>query len=160
MASGALPPGFPPVEIDGQLYWDGGIVSNTPLQHVLERQRTARRDRASSRSTCSAPKGPCRRTCSRSRSAKRRSASPAARASTPIMFRELQAIRRAVRRLRAKLPDELKESGLAASRHDRQRCAVTIVQLIYRHAAYGRQSNDYEFSRLHRGGTLEGRARR
>ena len=36
MASGALPPGFPPVEIDGVPYWDGGIVSNTPLQHVLE----------------------------------------------------------------------------------------------------------------------------
>lgn len=31
MASGALPPGFPAVEIDGQHYWDGGVVSNTPL---------------------------------------------------------------------------------------------------------------------------------
>ena len=36
MASGALPPGFPGVEIDGQVYWDGGLVSNTPLRHVLE----------------------------------------------------------------------------------------------------------------------------
>jgi NTE family protein len=36
MASGALPPGFPPVEIDGELYWDGGLVSNTPLQYVVE----------------------------------------------------------------------------------------------------------------------------
>ncbi|GHE05103.1 membrane protein [Allgaiera indica] len=35
MASGALPPGFPPVEIDGDLYWDGGLLSNTPLQYVL-----------------------------------------------------------------------------------------------------------------------------
>jgi NTE family protein len=35
MASGALPPGFPPVEIDGQLWWDGGIVSNAPLAAVL-----------------------------------------------------------------------------------------------------------------------------
>jgi NTE family protein len=35
MASGALPPGFPPVEIDGAWYWDGGIVSNTPLNHLL-----------------------------------------------------------------------------------------------------------------------------
>lgn len=32
MASCALPPGFPPVEIEGECYWDGGIVSNTPLQ--------------------------------------------------------------------------------------------------------------------------------
>ena len=36
MASGALPPGFPPVEIDGELYWDGGLVSNTPLQYVID----------------------------------------------------------------------------------------------------------------------------
>ena len=38
MASGALPPGLPPVEIDGRFYWDGGLVSNTPLTHVLDRQ--------------------------------------------------------------------------------------------------------------------------
>jgi len=36
MASGALPPGFPPIEIDGEHFWDGGLVSNTPLQHVLD----------------------------------------------------------------------------------------------------------------------------
>ena len=36
MASGSLPPGFPPVEIDGEFYWDGGLVSNTPLQYVLD----------------------------------------------------------------------------------------------------------------------------
>jgi len=35
MASGALPPAFPAVEIDGEHYWDGGVVSNTPLQYVL-----------------------------------------------------------------------------------------------------------------------------
>ena len=35
MASGALPPGLPPVEIDGECYWDGGLVSNTPLQYVM-----------------------------------------------------------------------------------------------------------------------------
>src|SRR3954471_12736529 len=36
MASGALPPGFPPVEIDGELYWDGGLFSNTPLQYMVD----------------------------------------------------------------------------------------------------------------------------
>ncbi len=36
MASGALPPGFPPVEIDGQYFWDGGVVSNTPLEYVVD----------------------------------------------------------------------------------------------------------------------------
>jgi NTE family protein len=36
IASGALPPGFAPVVIDGEYYWDGGIVSNTPLSYVLD----------------------------------------------------------------------------------------------------------------------------
>ena len=35
MASGALPPAFPAVEIEGRYYWDGGLVSNTPLSQVL-----------------------------------------------------------------------------------------------------------------------------
>ncbi|MDO8354436.1 MAG: patatin-like phospholipase family protein, partial [Aestuariivirga sp.] len=39
MASGALPPGFPPVVIDGQSYWDSGLVSNTPLQFVIDEAR-------------------------------------------------------------------------------------------------------------------------
>jgi NTE family protein len=36
MASGALPPAFPAVRIDGELYWDGGILSNTPTEVVLD----------------------------------------------------------------------------------------------------------------------------
>lgn len=36
LASGALPPGFPPVRIDGDLFWDGGLYSNTPLATVLD----------------------------------------------------------------------------------------------------------------------------
>jgi NTE family protein len=36
MASGALPPAFPAVRIDGELYWDGGILSNTPTEIVFE----------------------------------------------------------------------------------------------------------------------------
>ena len=36
MASGALPPAFPAVTIDGEPYWDGGIYSNTPIEVVLE----------------------------------------------------------------------------------------------------------------------------
>ena len=35
-ASGALPPGFPPVTIDGEHYWDGGVVSNTPITYVSD----------------------------------------------------------------------------------------------------------------------------
>ncbi|CAN5848179.1 patatin-like phospholipase family protein [soil metagenome] len=36
MASGALPPGFPPIQINGRAYWDGGVYSNSPLDVFLE----------------------------------------------------------------------------------------------------------------------------
>jgi NTE family protein len=40
LASASLPPGFSPTEIDGEYYWDGAVVSNTPMQHVIDnRQR-------------------------------------------------------------------------------------------------------------------------
>jgi NTE family protein len=35
IAPGALPAGFPAVEIDGEFYWDGGLISNTPLYWIL-----------------------------------------------------------------------------------------------------------------------------
>ncbi|ADJ22619.1 Patatin [Hyphomicrobium denitrificans ATCC 51888] len=38
MASGALPPALPMIKIGTDYYWDGGIVSNTPLQHVLDNE--------------------------------------------------------------------------------------------------------------------------
>src|SRR5688500_14498178 len=36
MASGALPPGFPAIRVDGEAFWDGGLYSNTPLEAVLD----------------------------------------------------------------------------------------------------------------------------
>ena len=42
MASGALPPAFPAIEIDGEHYWDGGIVSNTPLECPARSRAAAR----------------------------------------------------------------------------------------------------------------------
>jgi len=43
LASGSLPPGFPWTTIDGKHYWDGGIISNSPLELLLERAGTARK---------------------------------------------------------------------------------------------------------------------
>ena len=82
MASGALPPGFPAVEIDGELYWDGGMVSNTPLQWVLE--ATPRQDTLAFQVDLWSARGNLPRISSRSRSEARRSATPAGRARTPI----------------------------------------------------------------------------
>jgi NTE family protein len=39
MASGALPPAFPAIRIDGELYWDGGVLSNTPMEVVFDDKR-------------------------------------------------------------------------------------------------------------------------
>ncbi|MGQ5524031.1 patatin-like phospholipase family protein [Chitinimonas sp. PSY-7] len=41
LASGSLPPGFPATEVDGELYWDGGCVSNTPLDAIFEDEESA-----------------------------------------------------------------------------------------------------------------------
>jgi len=78
MASGAMPPAFPPVEIGGESYWDGGIVSNTPLQYVLDMR--PRISSWCSRSTCSARPARCRPTLARCSSATRTSFTPVARA--------------------------------------------------------------------------------
>jgi NTE family protein len=43
-ASGALPPGFPPVEIDGELFWDGGIASNSPLWYVVDQAEASHKN--------------------------------------------------------------------------------------------------------------------
>ena len=84
MASGSLPPGFPATEIDGEYYWDGGIVSNTPLQWVLDRVRA--RTPSRSRSTCGAPPANCRATFRKPRCGRRTSCSPAGPARRRTRF--------------------------------------------------------------------------
>jgi NTE family protein len=78
MAPGALPPGFPPVEIEGELYWDGGLVSNTPLEFVMDAAPDC--DLLVCKWICSARVVRCREHCSKQTNARRTSAIPAARA--------------------------------------------------------------------------------
>jgi NTE family protein len=148
MASGALPPGFPPIEIDDEPYWDGGLVSNTPLQYVLEKGGP-REDMAIFQIDLFSARGPVPQTLFEiAQREKEIRYSSRTRLNTDI-FCELQAIRRAIRHLRPTLSE-----GLAGNADwqllDRLSCdaAVTIVQLIHRRAAYWTQSNDYEFSRF------------
>jgi NTE family protein len=56
MASGALPPAFPAVRIDGEPYWDGGVYSNTPIEAVLD--DNPRRDATIFAVNVWQPKGP------------------------------------------------------------------------------------------------------
>jgi NTE family protein len=147
MASGALPPGFPPIEIDGEPFWDGGLVSNTPLQQVLEHSGPRQNmcifqiDLFSARGCMpdNLFEVPQRE--------KEIRYSSRTRLNTDI-FCELQAMRRAIRHLRGKLPPEF-DANPHWQLLDRLSCdaAVTIVQLIHRRAAYWTESNDYEFSR-------------
>jgi len=147
MASGALPPGFPPIEIDGEAYWDGGLVSNTPLQYVLD-GTGPRVDMCVFQIDLFSAKGQMPGTLfDIAQREKEIRYSSRTRLNTDV-FREMQTMRRAVRRLEERLPDDLKASAdwrvLSALSCD---AAITIVHLIHRRATYATQSNDYEFSR-------------
>lgn len=147
MASGALPPGFPPVEIDGKLYWDGGIVSNTPLQYVLEGP-VPRSDMCIFQVDLFSSQGtiPDNLFDVQTREKEIRYSSRT-RLNTDYT-KLLQELRRAVRRLDGIMPDEIKSSfdWKLLSTHSCN-AAITIVHLIHRRAVYSTQSNDYEFSR-------------
>ena len=147
MASGALPPGFAPVEIDGEHYWDGGLVSNTPLQYVLDQPNQRRRvvfqvDLFPARGDMPTTLGEVIEREKEIRYSSR------TRLNTTIEI-ERQAITQTAQRLIARLPPVLREDPDAQALA-RLRCdgAVDIVQLIYRSKHYESQSKDYEFSRL------------
>ncbi|WP_319773994.1 patatin-like phospholipase family protein [Breoghania sp.] len=147
MASGALPPGFPPVEIEGELYWDGGLVSNTPLQYVLE-QSSPHEDMVLFQIDLFDARGEVPQTLfDVEHRIKDIRFSSRTRLNTD-RFREMQRIRRAANRLYSKLPDELK-SDRDAKFLEEVGCDsdVTIVHLIHRLSPYTKQSKDYEFSR-------------
>jgi predicted acylesterase/phospholipase RssA len=84
MTSAALPPCFPAVEIDGECYWDGGLVSNTPPQYVLG--CIPRRSRLTFQVDLFQPAGASQRILRKSASARRTSAIPAGPAPSPICF--------------------------------------------------------------------------
>jgi NTE family protein len=146
MASGALPPGFPPIEIEGEAYWDGALVSNTPLQYVLDGE--PRVDMCVFQIDLFSAVGPMPQTVfDIAQREKEIRYSSRTRLNTDV-FREMQVMRRAIRRLKAKIPGSLHDN-LDWRLLDSISCdaAVTIVQLIHRRAAYASQTNDYDFSR-------------
>ncbi len=146
MASGALPPAFGPVVIDGDAYWDGGIVSNTPLQYVLDERDDDRLlvvqvDLFPARGPVPTNLGGVLQRhkdimySSRSR-------------FTTEKIAEMQRLRGALRRLIGRLPPALRDDpdlrALAATLHTQR---VDIVHLIYRQGVSESESKDYEFSR-------------
>ncbi len=147
MASGALPPGFPPIAINGEAYWDGGLVSNTPLQYVLE-GTGSRSDMCIFQVDLFSARGPMPESLfDIGQREKDIRFSSRTRLNTDT-FKTMQTIRRAVKRLEGKLPEGVLGSIdwqlLSSYGCD---AAVTIVHLIHRSAPYTTQSGDYEFSR-------------
>ncbi|SHG43334.1 patatin-like phospholipase family protein [Bradyrhizobium erythrophlei] len=147
LASGALPPGFPSVEIDGEHYWDGGLVSNTPLQHVLEYY--PRRSHLIFQVDLFPARGALPRDLNEvGERDKDIRYSSRTRAVTDTLRRQ-HDLRHSINMLWEKLPDDLR-SGAETALLDEFRCVTTmdIVELIYRPEHALGQSKDYEFDRL------------
>ncbi|HET6619216.1 MAG TPA: patatin-like phospholipase family protein [Dongiaceae bacterium] len=144
MASGALPPGFPAIEIDGRFYWDGGLVSNTPLTEVLS--HTPRRDTIAFQVDLWSADGPrpnnildvAEREKDIRYSSRTRMATDAAI--------ELQCLRRALKRALDCLPAAAADPEIAALRDLSCSKVYNIIHLIYRDKHYEAQHKDYEFS--------------
>lgn len=147
MASGALPPGFPPVQIDGQHYWDGGILSNTPLQYVLDSFPRTRRLVVLQVDLFSA-RGPMPTTISEViERQKDIGYSSRTRVNTNALASSVN-LQQAVADLIKKLPARLRsDPAVATLREHLTHQPVDIVHLIYRDKPYELDSKDHEFSR-------------
>jgi NTE family protein len=145
MASGALPPGFPAIEIEGEYYWDGGLVSNTPLEWVVDAE--PRRDTLAFQVDLWSARGDFPRNMFEVMTRdKEIRYSSRTRASTD-QFKHVQRLRHALAGLLERLPDDLKstpEARLLGSAADR--AIYNIIHLIYRTRDYEGHSKDYEFS--------------
>ncbi len=146
MASGALPPGFPAVEIDGHAYWDGGLVSNTPLRHVVEQLEAAAAtifqvDLFSAR-------GHRPRTLAGVEAREMDIRYSSRTRLVTDMLRERHEMQRRLRALAALLPAERRAQPdvqrLLAGAHEP---SITLVHLILRDRGTDTQNKDHEFSR-------------
>lgn len=147
-ASGALPPGFPPVEIDGKHYWDGGLVSNTPFQWVID-ERNTREDICVFQVDLFSALGELPRDMSDVLAREKEIRfSSRTRLNTNEAARH-ERYEKALRRLLGKLPPDLaNDPDVNYLKSQDDRGAVTAVHLIYARKPYETHSMDNEFSRL------------
>lgn len=145
MASGALPPGFPAIEIDGEFYWDGGLVSNTPLTRVLAVHPM--RDTLAFQVDLWPARGPL--PASLEEVAERQKDiqySSRTRIVTDTFRRQLK-LRRSLQRVLDRLPARVRSSPeLAEVRREACTPLVNVVNLIYEANQFERHSKDYEFN--------------
>lgn len=144
MASGALPPGLPPVEIDGKLWWDGGLVSNTPLSHIVENQTE---DMLVFQVDLFAASSEPPRTIFdvMAREKEIRFSSRTRQISDQLIRsrRDQQLIGRLLDKLP---PDMADDPDMVALRERARGSSLSLVQLIYRANRWEGGSRDYEFS--------------
>ena len=147
MASGALPPGLPAVEIDGEFYWDGGLVSNTPLNWVVE--AGAGKDMLIFQVDLWCARGEFPRNMAEVLTRNKEiQYSSRTRANTD-WFKRGKKLRCTLASLLENLPEELKktpEAQYLKSRADHS--VANVIHLIYRAQTYEGFSKDFEFSRL------------
>ena len=146
MASGALPPGFPAVEIDGEHYWDGGLVSNTPLQYVIE--HIPRLSRLIFQVDLFHARGR-QPTDLEEVSEREKDIRYSSRTRTVTdMFRAMHDVRHNINSLWDRLPGNLRKTPEAKFLYDFG-CVTTmdIAELIYRPTNAQGHAKDYDFSR-------------
>ena len=145
MASGALPPGFPAVEIEGEYYWDGGMVSNTPLQWVLESE--PRQDTLAFQVDLWNARGGLPRGMSEVATRLKEIQYSSRTRANSDQFKKVQTIRKALGDLLSKVPEDLRttpEYKMLSTQADRK--IYNLIQLIYRSRDYEGGFKDYEFS--------------
>ena len=146
MASGSLPPGFPATEIDGEAYWDGGLVSNTPLQWVLDSH--PRLDTLAFQVDLWCAQGAVPRTLVETTVREKEIRYSSRTRAATDMFRNQQKLRRAVERLAKNMPEELRtnEDWALLEKYGDEK-VYNIIQLIYHARSYEGVAKDFEFSR-------------
>jgi len=147
IASCSLPPGFPPTEIEGEHYWDGGLVSNTPLEWVLDSR--PRQDTLAFQVDLWSATGEFPRNLIESDLRQKDIRFSSRTRAATDEFKKEQLLRRAAAKLLAKAPGAVRqtpEAELLASEADEK--VYNLIQLIYHAKTYEGASKDYEFSRL------------
>jgi NTE family protein len=146
MASGALPPGFDSVEIDGERYWDGGMVSNTPLDWVLSSR--SRLDTLIFQVDLWSARGDLPRDLA-SVATRMKEIQYSSRTRSAIdAFRRTEKLRTAFNELLAQMPAQLAASPQARLLAEAADPALySIVEMVYRSPTYEGQYKDFEFSR-------------
>src|ERR1700709_322066 len=147
MASGALPPGFPSIEIEGEHFWDGGISSNTPLDYVLDEDTSD--DLLIFQIDLFGARGPLPTTLLEAAEREKDIRYSSRTRMNTDKNKQVHNARKALRDLIGKLPDNLQhDPSVEFLREAAKENTVTVVHLIYRSKNYESSSKDYDFSRV------------